>query len=176
MTPETCEGPPRRERTTERVAGSDGVVDRHGRHRHHDPLASGTHPHRIATGGVQHHARTGAEQQIDPGIAQHARVDLLLARVFRQVLVRPELFRVDEDRHDHAVAGELGLGHERHVPGMQRAHRRNECDSLSGRTISRNGITEFGKLTDGLHANEALDMDGKRGLLWGGGPGINQGS
>ena len=47
-------------------------------------------------------------------------------RITRQILIGAELLRVDEDRRDHPRSGRARGIDQRHVPGMERAHRRDQ--------------------------------------------------
>ena len=58
-------------------------------------------------------------------------VALEVARVRREILVRTELGRVHEDRHDDEVRGGAGGPHERPVPFVEEAHRRHEADGAA---------------------------------------------
>ena len=51
-----------------------------------------------------------------------------------EVLVRRELRRIDEYRHDDAVGTATGEADERNVPGMKRPHRWNKGDGFSAPT------------------------------------------
>jgi hypothetical protein len=63
-------------------------------------------------------------------IGESHRVFRQIARVAREVFLRPELFGVDEDRDDHDIAHAPRLAHEAQVAFMQRAHRRHQPDSF----------------------------------------------
>ena len=52
----------------------------------------------------------------------------LIARIAGEILVRGELARVDEDRHERAVGQLAGAAHQRQMPGVQGAHGGNERD------------------------------------------------
>ena len=56
------------------------------------------------------------------------RVRRLLPRIAVEVLVRAELQRIDEDRRDDAVGAAPRLRDQRHVAGVERAHRRHQRD------------------------------------------------
>ena len=78
-----------------------------------------------------HAVEIGREDQIGTGRLDHRAIALEVARIGRKVLVGGELLGVDEDRHDHPVGDVARRRDERHVAGVERAHRRDEGDPLA---------------------------------------------
>ena len=74
-------------------------------------------------------ARTEEFQKLVRDLA--VQVAGLVARVALEILLWPELRRVDEDRGDDALAVALGDGDQRQMPGMERAHGRHQRHGLS---------------------------------------------
>ena len=68
---------------------------------------------------------------------QHRRVGRLAARIGGEILVRAELGRIDEDRGDDMVRAPPRLGDQRHMAGVERAHRRHEGDRAAAAREAR---------------------------------------
>ncbi len=73
----------------------------------------------------------GQPQQVATRLLQHLGVLLLLPRVAVEVLVRPELQRIDENGGDNPIRAAPRFLDQGDVPGMQRAHGRNERQALA---------------------------------------------
>jgi len=82
-------------------------------------------PRRIELGRVREVEQVGAFAR------QEHRIHVLAAGIAREVVVRTELERIDEDRDDRESAGASGELHEGQVPLVQRSHRRDEGDELA---------------------------------------------
>ncbi len=95
-----------------------------------------------------HHLDRGQPQQVAAMSGEQRRVRRLLPRIARKILVRPELQRIDEDRGDHMIRQPSRLVDQRHMPGMQCAHRRHERHAPVHR---RAGGAQIGQGADGLH-------------------------
>ena len=78
-------------------------------------------------------------------------IPLLSPGVPREVLSRPELQRVDEDRDNHETALPSRRAHQRQMPLVERSHRGNETDGLSDRAGLPNELPQRGKVSDGFH-------------------------
>src|SRR5206468_7035690 len=84
---------------------------------------------------------------VHAGVPRDARIMFFVAGIAREVVPGLELRLVDEEAHHDAVAlGARGL-EQRHVAGVQRAHRRHETD----RSLGREGGLQLGDSADGLH-------------------------
>ena len=80
-----------------------------------------------------HRRRGRGEDHLDAFAAEHLEVGVEGARVGVQILARPELQRVDENRgHHHSAWYPLGRMHKRHVALVQCAHGRNQHDPPPG--------------------------------------------
>ena len=71
-----------------------------------------------------------------------------------QIFGRRELRRVDEDRHDHPIGPPLRAFHQGKMPGVQRAHGRDQTDSLAPRPPSRKRAGERRQAVDDLRARD----------------------
>ena len=95
------------------------------------PLAQPADPHqgrearRIDLGGGRH------KRQIDPRRPQQIEVGRLGPRIGAEILVGGELLRIDEDGGDDPVALGPRRADQRHMPGVQGAHRRHQPDALA---------------------------------------------
>ena len=78
-----------------------------------------------------HFGRFGMEHGVDADAFQLAAVFFKAARIGVEILVRPELGRVDKDRGDDDVALFLRRPHEGQVAFMQGSHRRDQADAFS---------------------------------------------
>ena len=78
-----------------------------------------------------HFSRFGMEHGVDADAFQLAAVFFKAARIGVEILVRPELGRVDEDRGDDDVTLFLRRPHEGQVAFVQGSHRRDEADAFS---------------------------------------------
>ena len=74
------------------------------------------------------------------------------SRVAREVLARPELERVDEDAHHDTVGRAPGEADERHVPVVERAHRRHERHGLAAAAEPRDRAPELDERPRAGHA------------------------
>src|SRR5207237_9360619 len=87
-----------------------------------------------------HFCLSRREDEIDALSAANLQVFLQWSWIARQVLVRPELRRVDENANDN----EPGLGpsgpDQADVAGVQRPHRRHEADGQTARSRSRDRL------------------------------------
>ena len=76
-------------------------------------------------------ARVRREQEVGAGLVEQGEIRVQVARVAGEVLLRPELQRVHEERDDDEVGHLPRPRDERQVPVVQRAHRRHERDPTS---------------------------------------------
>src|SRR4051812_36185802 len=104
-----------------------------------------------------HDRRIGRPEQGAAALLEHARVGGLAARVGGEILVRAELFRVDEDRGDDLVPASPRLGDQGHVAGMERAHRRHQGERAARSAQRRHRLAQRLDVTDNLHRFAALD-------------------
>ena len=70
----------------------------------------------------------GTHSRSQPAASSIAASSLFAARIAAEVLALAELRRIDEDRRGDPVRALLRLGDQRHVPGVERAHRRHQRD------------------------------------------------
>jgi len=86
----------------------------------------------------------GGPEQRDVRRFEQQRILRGLPRIGGEILVRPELGGVDEDRDDHVGGQLLGAPDQRQVPFVQRAHGGHQRDSAARPQI-RDGGAQFSK-------------------------------
>lgn len=101
-------------------------------------------------------------EQIDPGGAQFGRIFLDHARIGVEILVRPELRGVDENRNRHRIGAPFCLCDQFKMARMQRTHSGNQCQRLIRSFYRLGGSTQRGQAIDGLHVIWALVMADQR--------------
>src|SRR5579872_2822888 len=74
----------------------------------------------------------GNKGEVGAGLRQLGEVVGFGTRIARKILARAELPRVDENRRDGALASRPRRRDERHMPGMQRTHRRHQANAVTG--------------------------------------------
>src|SRR5437763_8410893 len=100
-------------------------------------------------------------------LGQQPAVLLLLPRIAREILVRPELRRIDEERRDDLVGAAPRLLDQRHVPRVERTHgwhQREPCTAQFG-----TGACQFFTGTNDLHPSPRsvnLRVGGALGAPW----------
>src|SRR5690606_6461397 len=77
--------------------------------------------------GIIHFVHGRMEEDVAMGTSQEVDVALNRARIWFEVLWVVELGRVDEDAANHHIRQFSGMGGERKVAVVQRAHSRHEC-------------------------------------------------
>ena len=70
-------------------------------------------------------------QQVAAAFLQHRRILRFLPGIAAKILMGGELRRVDEDRCRHPLGVLLPFGHQRQMPGVERAHGRNQRQPLA---------------------------------------------
>jgi hypothetical protein len=78
-------------------------------------------------------------EQVAARLLQHGGVLLFLAGIAIEVLVRAELERIDEDRRCDTVGDTPCFRDQFEMPGVERAHRRNERQTLPARPQGNQG-------------------------------------
>jgi len=91
-----------------------------------------------------------------PSRAQQLGIAFHRARIGVKIFIRSKLGGVYEDRHNHRIGMSPRLCDQRHMPVMQRAHRRDQRDAPLGVTQRQNMLPQCVKLIDGLHVHAAL--------------------
>jgi hypothetical protein len=97
----------------------------------------------VLDGRRPHHVHLGLLQQLAVGVEG--------ARILVEVLVGPELQRVDEDADDHAFAQLARLVDQADVAGVQIAHGRHERDGLARAAPGLQGGVQLGNGVNDLH-------------------------
>ncbi len=87
-------------------------------------------------------------QQVAAGGRQHFRVLFLLPGIAREVLVRSELQRIDEDGRGDTVGGVPRLFDQPHMARVKGSHRRHEREAFSARAQGDKRGIELPGLTD----------------------------
>ena len=82
----------------------------------------------VRSGSGIHGPSVGREDDRGAPVRDQPHVPLEVARIAVEILVRPELRRVDEHGHDHDVGALPRQVDEREVPLVEGAHRRDERD------------------------------------------------
>ncbi len=121
--------------------------------------ASG-HPRHADAGGVTlrvHRRRVRGPEQLHPFRLQHRSVRAFAPRVGGEILAGAELGGIDEDRGDDVIGASFALRDQRHVAGVQRAHRRHEGDTRPVGPERRHGVSERREITQDLHGLECSD-------------------
>ena len=85
-----------------------------------------------------------------PGVCQSP-IAVQVAGVATEVLLGPELQRVDENAQHHAVGQLPGAVHEAQVPFMEEAHRGDEPDAAAARFLRAGPGAHGGQAGDFLH-------------------------
>ena len=93
----------------------------------------------------------GANKSPTPAACGHGQVPLQVGRVPCQVRRGRELERVHEDARRHHVAARRRCPQERHVPLMERTHRRHEAKSRACCAHGRRRLSELVAGGDHLH-------------------------
>ena len=105
--------------------------------------------HRDASAvGTTDTARPGAiqliglrrEQEVHAARFRQSRVAVAVARIAREVLVRTELQRIDEQAHDDAAGALARAIDQREMPFVERAHRRHERDARAAAARSASAM------------------------------------
>src|ERR1044071_5893627 len=105
----------------------------------------------------------GKEKRVDAFVLQKPLVTLQVAWIRREVLAWTELHRVDEDRHDNALAALLGVAHQREMPLVQVAHGRHEHDAAIPAALVGAPAAHGGDRFEDLHrSNRCGDSGGAR--------------
>jgi hypothetical protein len=73
-----------------------------------------------------------APDEIGIGLCEFRQISGFIARIARQIFMRRELRRIDENGDDRFVGVLLGVLNECEMSGMQRSHRRNQRNGLAG--------------------------------------------
>ena len=89
----------------------------------------------------------GSEQDVHPELGGERGVALLVPGVGAEVLSRPELRRVHEERDDHGGAVLAGATHQRQVTLVEGAHRRRQADQAA----AAHGPEDGAKVADRPH-------------------------
>jgi hypothetical protein len=84
------------------------------------------------------------EEKVDTRLFGETRVALLVPRIAREVVVCPELGRVDEERYDYDLAFGASCTEQRQMSVVERSHRRNETDTDAE-------VERCAELADGAH-------------------------
>src|SRR4029078_1681940 len=79
-----------------------------------------------------HLRRIGREYEVRPGSAELLDVTGLVARIGVEVLARPELYRIHQDRDQETVRLTLSERDQREMSGVERAHGGDERDAFAG--------------------------------------------
>ena len=92
-----------------------------------------------------------------------------VAGIVGQILVRTELQRVDEDRHRHDVAARRCLAHQRQVPVVEVAHRRDHADPSTRPAFAIEGVAERRDRFVHIHVGSLADPSTRRQVVASGG-------
>ena len=101
-------------------------------------------------------ATSGAHRMSQPASSSILRVARLAARIGGEILVRAELGGVDEDRGDDVARAPPRLRDQRHVAGVERAHRRHQRHRAAVRAQRRDRLRAGSPVTNDLHATGPL--------------------
>ena len=113
---------------TREVTGSCRALEQVGRRPGHNAR------HRLAPTGI-HGARLGHEQAIDSSGCGEFAIAVQIAGITREVFVRTELQRIDEDTDDDTVGELAGSVHEAQVALVKVSHGGNESDRMGSRAL-----------------------------------------
>jgi len=91
------------------------------------------------------------EEQVAARFREQLGVPRLLAGIALEILVRRELAWIDEDRGDYPAAMTPRLADQGEVPGMERAHGRDEGDSFARGPPGIDRRRELAGRADGSH-------------------------
>src|SRR5215510_6454867 len=91
------------------------------------------------------------KKDIHAQVIQQIAIALKIPRIRREILARPELLRIDEDRDHDAIATRLSIAHQTKMPFMEKTHGRNQDDALALAPLSLAPLTHVGNMFDDLH-------------------------
>src|SRR5690348_11795737 len=94
-------------------------------------LAQALDSHVAAAVAAIHLLGVGCEYQINTFLAQQRTVLFQIARIAAEIFLGAKLERVDENGNGDHVAVSAGRAYQGEVPGVQRAHRRNQAQALA---------------------------------------------
>ncbi len=125
------------------------------------PLANAGHRNIGCKPGRIHLVGAGRPQNGAAGFRQQPGVRCLASRVAREIFACPKLARVDENGCHDMVRHQLCCLDQRDMPGVQRAHGGHQRDARAACAQGKQYAAKLNKMTDGLHADTAFDMDGR---------------